>query len=362
MARQTSDYTKAASAVVQNMDSIYDVARSTSFKPDEVAKTIQNANTERYKTFLRSSGELLRTKNKNDSQLESRERDVKAAKEIHSIGKPARMAGKIAGLGKLGVATAQMKADIEFEKNLRNEEDARWEALQGKIEAYQSKPVEKFKHNEQEIAVLNQAGIGIGDDGSYYQLPKKDTVPTVEQPKPTDTLEQTPSPTTQFKPSTAAGQVTATASQAAAFNKIYELAKKDGRAKFPEIVAAQAMHETGWLNPDLKSVYNSTGGLNPFGQTGDRGKGTIARAGDSNGWTKYDSLQGAVSDHITMWHDINNHKDNYNAHNSVSQGLATVIPAYSPNSDPANKEKGFTENAYQGSTTEILRKMGFAVN
>ena len=361
MARQTSDYTKAASAVVQNMDSIYDAARSTSFKPDEVAKTIQNANTERYKAFIRSSGELLRTKNKNDSQLESRKRDINAAKEIHSIGKPARMAGKIAGLGKLGVATAQMKSDIAFEKELRDQEDARWEALQGKIEAYQSRPTEKFKVSPEYKAELARRGLESDDYGNIL-TPKTDTVPTVEQPKPIDTLKQTPAPTAQFKPSTATGQVTATASQAAAFNKIYELAKKDGRAKFPEIVAAQAMHETGWLSPDLKSVYNSTGGLNPFGQTGDRGKGTIARAGDSNGWSKYDSLQGAVSDHITLWHDTNNHKDNYNAHNSVSQGLAAVIPAYSPNSDPANKANGFTENAYQGSTTEILRKMGFAVN
>ena len=72
MARQTSDYTKAASAVVQNMDSVYEAARSSSFKPDEVAKTIQNANTERYKAFLRSSGELLRTKNKNDSSENDR--------------------------------------------------------------------------------------------------------------------------------------------------------------------------------------------------------------------------------------------------------------------------------------------------
>ena len=43
-------------------------------------------------------------------------------------------------------------------------------------------------------------------------------------------------------------------SPSAAFEHVYELAKKAGGAKFPEIVAAQAMHETGYLNPKLPSV------------------------------------------------------------------------------------------------------------
>ena len=156
------------------------------------------------------------------------------------------------------------------------------------------------------------------------------------------------------------GQITATAEQQAAFKKIYDIAK--GKTKFPEIVAAQAMHETGWLSPTLKSVYNSTGGMNPFGQTGDRGSGTITRAGDSNGWTKYNSLEEAVTDHITLWHDTKNHSGNYNAYNSISEGLRNVIPAYSPNSDPANKAGGFTENAYYNNTVKILNSMGYSVN
>ena len=106
----------------------------------------------------------------------------------------------------------------------------------------------------------------------------------------------------------------------------------------------------------------SNGGkTNPFGQTGDRGYGTMTRNGDSNGWSKFPDLQTAVSDHITLWHDTGNHSENYNAYSTVSEGLSKVIPAYSPNSDPANKAGGYTESAYSASVKKILRDNGFDV-
>ena len=142
------------------------------------------------------------------------------------------------------------------------------------------------------------------------------------------------------------------------FKKIYDLAVADGRAKFPEMVAAQAMHETGHLkNPN--SVYFASGKTNPFGQTGNRGHGTMTREGDPNGWTKYPDLQTAVSDHITLWHDVGNNSGNYNAFNNKRDGLASVIKAYSPNADPANISKGFTEDAYSKSVRKILEDNGF---
>lgn len=145
------------------------------------------------------------------------------------------------------------------------------------------------------------------------------------------------------------------------FKKIYDLAVKDGRTKFPEIVAAQALHETGHLNPNIDSVYNSSGGTNPFGQTGDRGYGTMTREGDSSGWSKFPDLQTAVSDHITLWHDTKNHAGNYNAFDNINDGLASVIPAYSPNSDPANQKLGYTEGGYSAAVRKILRNNGFNV-
>ena len=149
--------------------------------------------------------------------------------------------------------------------------------------------------------------------------------------------------------------------QGAAFKKIHDIASKVGGTKFPEIVAAQAMHETGFLNPNIKSVYNSSGGTNPFGQTGDRGYGTIPRPGHSKGWTKYPSLEVAVKDHIKLWHDTNNHAGNYNAYDSARAGLDSVIPSYSPNSDPDNVKNGFTENKYKSAVIKILNNNGYTL-
>ena len=151
---------------------------------------------------------------------------------------------------------------------------------------------------------------------------------------------------------------TGTLSQQQAFKMIYDLAKADGRAKFPEVVAAQAMHETGYLvNPN--SVYFASGKTNPFGQTGDRGYGTIPRAGDPSGWTLYPDLKTAVSDHISLWHLTNNNSGNYNAFDTILQGIASVAPAYSPNADPANIRLGYTVDAYSKGVVRALKVGGF---
>ena len=152
-------------------------------------------------------------------------------------------------------------------------------------------------------------------------------------------------------------------SQKGAFDHVYNLAKKSGGAKFPEVVAAQAMHETGFLNPrNKRSVYNATNRTNAFGQTGDRGFGTIPRKGFDIGWSKYNNLSTAVSDNIKLWHDVGNHPGNYNAFGNVLDGIASVAPAYSPNADPANIKKGFTTDKYSKGMIRALRVGGFDVS
>ena len=147
-------------------------------------------------------------------------------------------------------------------------------------------------------------------------------------------------------------------SEKQAFATVYELAKKHG-AKFPEIVAAQAMHETGYLSGNLDSVFNSTGRTNAFGQTGDRGYGTIPRAGSATGWTKYPSLDIAVKDNIALWHRTSNHPNNYEAFDTPIEGIAAVAPVYSPNADPANIKLGYTVDAYSKAMVKIMKSMGF---
>ena len=146
--------------------------------------------------------------------------------------------------------------------------------------------------------------------------------------------------------------------QKQAFATVYELAKKH-KAKFPEIVAAQAMHETGYLSEKLTSVFNSTGRTNAFGQTGDRGYGVLPRAGDSSGWTKYPTLDKAVEDNIKLWHRVDNHPQNYEAFDTPIKGILSVVGAYSPNTDPANIAKGYTEGSYVHAMQKIMMSMGF---
>ena len=85
-------------------------------------------------------------------------------------------------------------------------------------------------------------------------------------------------------------------------------------------------------------------------------KGSIK--GDRD-WAVYSSLDAAVKDHVRLWHDVGNHSENYNAHDTRSSGLAAVIPAYSPDADPANIRLGFSEDAYTKDILNTLRKYGF---
>ena len=151
-------------------------------------------------------------------------------------------------------------------------------------------------------------------------------------------------------------------SQKGAFDHVYNLAKQSGGAKFPEIVAAQAMHETGYLNArNKRSVYTATNRTNAFGQTGDRGFGTIPRKGFETGWAKYPDLSSAVNDNIKLWHDVGNHAGNYNAFGNVLDGIASVAPAYSPNADPENIKKGYTTDKYSKGMVRALKVGGFDV-
>ena len=180
------------------------------------------------------------------------------------------------------------------------------------------------------------------------------------------TPNETPGGTTPEKPAAGGTETvntnlpsvsTASPSRKDAFNEIYSLAKEVGGTNFPEVVAAQAMHETGWLsNPN--SVYFSSGKTNPFGQTGDRGYGTIPRKGFEDGWTLYPDKKTAVADHISLWHDTNRHGGNYNAFTDRNKAIRSVSEAYSPNSDKENIRLGYTTNGYFKGVTGALTEMG----
>ena len=159
------------------------------------------------------------------------------------------------------------------------------------------------------------------------------------------------------------GPMGGTPSQQQAFKQVYDIAARVGGANFPEVVAAQAMHETGYLaNPN--SVYFKTGKTNAFGQT------INASEVGTNGivdkiyfrdryWAVYDSLESSVKHNIKLWHNVNTNSGNYNAFSTPLEGIASVAPAYSPNADKANIALGYTVDAYSKGMVRALKLGGY---
>jgi hypothetical protein len=89
-----------------------------------------------------------------------------------------------------------------------------------------------------------------------------------------------------------------TPDQAAAFNYIKSIAKKVGSPN-PDVTAAIAMWETGWLsNPN--SVYFASGKTNPFGQTGEGPRGSVIGK-DGQKHAVYNSIEEGVKAHVDRW-------------------------------------------------------------
>ena len=87
-------------------------------------------------------------------------------------------------------------------------------------------------------------------------------------------------------------------SQQQAFELIRDIAKRVGSPN-PEVTAAIAMLESGWLaNPN--SVYFASGKTNPFGQTGRGPKGSVIGK-DGQEHAVYNSLEEGVKAHVDRW-------------------------------------------------------------
>lgn len=127
--------------------------------------------------------------------------------------------------------------------------------------------------------------------------------------------------------------------QKEAFKKIYDLAVKDGRAKFPELVAAIAMHETGYLTV--------VGGNNPFNQRPSPGDGYAS----SQGFIDYATLDEAVAHHIKLWHLTDRYDDNFNAYSDANAAFAALAYKYAPPSDGNNPE------AYKKAVADMIATM-----
>lgn len=346
--RSVGNYSTSAKAVIRASDQIFDAAMSG--KPDftKISKEAIKGRSMERRAVTKAEGEVASAGLSAYTKAKRTQNAADSADKINDIKRPAkRMAGVVAGLGAIGGAILTnkgLKADKAERDAFRADQQQVWATQQTMYkETKAATEAERLKYEEQIKSITNKtppkpSGSALSGSGST----------------PTTTSTTTKPPAVVSKPVNVSS-----AKPGASFKKIYDIAKSVGGSRFPEVVAAQAMHETGHLNPNLKSVYNSTGGTNPFGQTGDRGYGTIPREGFSDGWTKYPDLNTAVKDHITLWHDTKNHSGNYNAFGTIRDGLASVTPSYSPNADPVNIRKGYTEDAYSNSMRKILEDNGF---
>ena len=348
--RRVGNYSTSAKAVVRASDQIFDAAMSG--KPDFTKisqEAIKGRSLER-RAVTKAEGEVASAGLKafTDTNLTRMREDTK--KEIADIKRPAkRMAGAVAGLGAIAGGYVMMEGNKK-DKAERDELRTYREQLDAKADV---RDAERDKRHAELLTYLKGRNNGGSNDSS-------DPKPSTPVPSGAGST-TTPPATTPVKP-TATKPTKPTNgkySRSGAFNQILSLAQSHGGFKFPEVVAAQAMHETGWMNPDMDSVYNSSGGTNPFGQTGDRGYGTIPRKGFKDGWTLYPDLETAVSDHHTLWHDTKNHSENYNAHSDRTTAIRTVASAYSPNSDKENIRLGYTENGYVKGVNRALSEMNY---
>ena len=344
--RRVGNYSTSAKAVIRASDQIFDAAMSG--KPDFTKisqEAIKGRSLER-RAVTKAEGEVASAGLKAFTDVNLTKMREDTEKEIADIKRPAkRMAGAVAGLGAIAGGYVMMEGNKK-DKAERAQLKAERDALDAKQEARWAKSDERY---EQLIQQFSSGGGGSSDPKPSTPVPSgagSTTTPPATTPvKPTATK---PTKPTNGK-----------YSRSGAFNQILSLAQSHGGFKFPEVVAAQAMHETGWMNPDMDSVYNSSGGTNPFGQTGDRGYGTIPRKGFKDGWTLYPDLETAVSDHHTLWHDTKNHSENYNAHSDRTTAIRTVASAYSPNSDKDNIRLGYTENGYVKGVNSALAEMNY---
>jgi murein DD-endopeptidase MepM/ murein hydrolase activator NlpD len=114
-----------------------------------------------------------------------------------------------------------------------------------------------------------------------------------------------------------------------AFEKVRAAAQKAG-SPAPDITAAIAMQETGWLqNPN--SVYYASKKTNPFGQTGTGSAGYVIGA-DGQKHAVYKSFDEGVATHVRLW------KNYYKGNTAdeilrslVAAGYNTASPGWRPN-------------------------------
>ena len=342
------DYASAATAGARAVAQTFDAARKNAPDWTGLARTSMNTRSKERQTAMKAEADVATAGMKAFGNVKGTQ--IKGAYELEAFktklgSQKSRMAGRLGALG--GFKMPKKSNSDKYDKL---------------IEKYKSQKQDVPETSEFSYPEFDGQGAGSGQPGALPEVPQLtvDGTAGTQQPptNPSSTaVVDTAQPSAPATPQPAAGSSgPVNPGRQQAYNQILNIAQANPNIKFPHAVAAQSMHETGFLSNT--GVYKATGYTNPFGQTGDRGWGTIPREGFKDGWTLYPDMTTAVNDHAKLWHDTANHSQNYNAHASIRDGIAAVAPAYSPDADPANIRKGFTVDAYSKNMTKILRDYG----
>lgn len=134
-----------------------------------------------------------------------------------------------------------------------------------------------------------------------------------------------------------------------AFRRIYDIAKRLGDP-VPELTAAQAMYESGWLTSRLAREAN-----NPFGQSGTGNAGTISYKDRT--WAKYATLDDAIRSRINRWANTTpkGGPGYASAGGAPIPGLKAILETYAPSRENNHPR-------YISTVSSILQQFGFDPN
>lgn len=118
--------------------------------------------------------------------------------------------------------------------------------------------------------------------------------------------------------------------QIQSYVRMYNMAKKSG-ATFPQLTAAMAMHETGWMK--------NVAGNNPFNQRDTDGK-----------FKSYKNLQDSVNHWVRLWDRKRPGMKNIAEYKDPNSAFSGIVNSYAP---PSENDP----NAYKKSVARIMRDM-----
>ena len=344
-----ADYAAAGRSAANSLVSSFAAARRNAPDWTGLARTSMNTRSAERQTAMKAEADVATAGiqafgNVKTTQIKGAYEHAAFKTKLDAAQK-SRKAGRLGALGGFKMPKKPRKKATLTQEQI----DAQIGVMENSLNEMQNRP--GFESKPYDPNNIYDGGVGDTPSTQQQKHHQQQTPPT----NPSSPPVATEAPQQAATPAAASvGPVNPGRQQA--YNKILKIAQANPNIKFPNAVAAQSMHETGFLSDT--GVYKATNYTNPFGQTGDRGWGTIPRKGFSDGWTLYPDLETAVNDHGKLWHDTKNHSQNYNAHATIRDGIAAVAPAYSPDADPVNIRKGYTVDAYSKNMTKILNQYG----